>query len=104
MKRISNVKVLVDANAKDILEKVAKKANVKPNKIKYFKIIKKSLDARNKSDIFYNVTADISETAINVCEKEYVKVSNKAKILVVGAGPAGLFCALELLRHGLNDL
>ena len=102
MKRISNVKVLVDASNEDILLAVAKKSNLKPNKIKYFKIIKKSLDARRKNDIFYNVTADVSETTVSSIEKQYKKVSNKARILVVGAGPAGLFCALELLRHGLN--
>ncbi len=102
MKRISNVKVLVDASNEDVLIAVAKKANLKPNKIKYFKIIKKSLDARRKNDIFYNVTADVSETPVSVLEKQYKKVSNKARVLVVGAGPAGLFCALELLRYGLN--
>ncbi len=102
MKRISNVKVLVGASNEDILLAVAKKANIKPNKIKYFKIIKKSLDARRKNDIFYNVTADISESPVNLTKREYKKVSSKAKVLVVGAGPAGLFCALELLRYGLN--
>ena len=102
VKKISNLKVLVDATNQDITLQVAKKANIKPSKIKYFKIIKKSLDARHKNDIFYNVTAEVSETLVNNSEKQYHKVSNKARILVVGAGPAGLFCALELLRHGLN--
>ncbi len=102
MKRIANVKVLVDDNNENILNKVCKKANVKPSKIKYFKIVKKSLDARDKNNVFYNVTADISETSINHPKKEYKKVTKKGRILVVGAGPAGLFCALELLRSGLN--
>ena len=57
MKKVSNVKVLVNASYEDIINSVAKKAGVKPSKIKYFKIVKKSLDARNKSDIFYNISA-----------------------------------------------
>ncbi len=102
MKRITNVKVLVDDNNESILNKACKKANLKPSKIKYFKIVKKSLDARDKSNIFYNVTVDVCETKINPLKKEYKKVTKKGRILVVGAGPAGLFCALELLRSGLN--
>ena len=37
-------------------------------------MLKKSLDARDKNDIFYNVTADVGETVVNSSEKEYKKV------------------------------
>ena len=102
MKKISNVKVLVDATNEDILNAVSKKAGVKPSKIKYFKIVKKSLDARDKNDIFYNISAEVDDIPHAEIIREYKNVSYKAKVLVVGAGPAGLFCALELLRHGLS--
>ena len=102
MKRITNLKVNVDANESEIVNLLSKKANVRQNKIKYFKIIKKSLDARNKDNIFYNMTIDFDDKPIIEKQKDYKKVSNKARILVVGAGPAGLFCSLELLRHGLD--
>ena len=102
MKKVSNVKVLVDATNEDILNAVSKKAGVKPSKIKYFKIVKKSLDARDKNDIFYNISAEVDDIPHTETIREYKNVSYKAKVLVVGAGPAGLFCALELLRHGLN--
>ncbi len=102
MKRITNLKVSVDAKESELISLLSKKANVKPSKIKYFKVIKKSLDARNKDNVFYNMTIDFDEKPIVESEKQYKKVSNKARILVVGAGPAGLFCALELVRHGLD--
>ncbi len=102
MIKISNVKVKVDATPSDIFNSVCKKAKLKSNKIKYFKIIKQSLDARDKNNIFYNISAELDEKPYILPEKEYKKVTNRAKILVVGAGPAGLFCALELLRHGLD--
>lgn len=102
MKRISNIKVKVDGSSEDILNLACKKAGLKPSKIKYFKIVKKSLDARDKSNIFYSVSVELDDKPYTLPKKEYKKVSSKGRILVVGAGPAGLFCALELLRYGLS--
>lgn len=102
MQKISNVKVPINATDKDILLKVCKTARIEASKIKYFKIVKKSLDARNKVNIFYNVSAEVSLETFSVPKKEYSRVKDKGRILVVGAGPAGLFCALDLLRYGLD--
>lgn len=102
MKKISNIKVKVDGSSEDILNLACKKAGLKPSKIKYFKIVKKSLDARDKSNIFYSVSVELDDKPYTLPKKEYKKVSSKGRILVVGAGPAGLFCALELLRYGLS--
>ena len=87
-------------------------------KITTFSILKKSLDARNKNDIHwrYRILIDIEEEdtagVLNYYDevKSYtepeISLPNKAcvkkKVIVVGAGPAGLFCALRLIESGME--
>lgn len=72
---------------------------------KYLKILKKSLDARDKSDIRWVYTVECSDTEQPKIQRTYAQISRKApKIHVVGAGPAGLFCAIRLIRHGFRPV
>ncbi len=100
MNKLTNVKMPVTATESDLLLKASKLSGIPKDKIKHFKIVKKSLDARDKNNIFYNFSLEVSSKRENACEKQYKKVNGKPTVLVVGAGPAGLFCALELLRSG----
>lgn len=76
--------------------------------VKYFAIRKKSLDARDKNDLRYVYTIECSKEDY----KEELPVLNrlpttkhpKDTVLVVGTGPAGLFCALRLLERGITPL
>lgn len=102
MIKVSNIKVRPHEDDRAVLIKACKKARVNIVDVKYFKLVKKSLDARNKSDVFYTCTAEISLTPYKKENKVYGKVKSNAEVLVVGMGPAGLFCALDLLRYGLN--
>ncbi len=102
MIKVSDIKIKPYEDDRAVLIKACKKARVKESDVKYFKIAKKSLDARNKSDIFYNISAELSLTANKRERKVYGKVKSNAEVLVVGMGPAGLFCALDLLRYGLS--
>lgn len=102
MQKISGIKLKPFEDENALLEKASKKAGIPKSKVKYFKLIKKSLDARNKNDVFFTYCVEISDKAYHKIEKVYGKVKNKASVLVVGAGPAGLFCALDLLRYGLS--
>ena len=105
MIQIKDVKVEVTKN--NLKEKIIKKLNVKESDIKKIKITKQSLDARNKSQIFYvyEVEVDVinedlilksNNTLTKSVSKKYnvpsTKNTNK-KIIIVGAGPSGLFCA-----------
>lgn len=107
MIRIPNVKCPV---GKDIY-KIVKKLTGTDVKIK---IVKKSIDARRKSDVHFVYTVDVEspreetllkkvKTAFAVKEKPYV-FPNGAKILtpvvIAGSGPAGLMCGLTLAQNG----
>ncbi len=73
--------------------------------LRYFKILKKSLDARKKPDIrwVYSVECDSRVPAIK--PPEYAKIAGPSpKVVIAGAGPAGLFCAVRLIRHGILPL
>ncbi len=97
---LNNVKLKVFEKEDLLLQKGVK---ISGNKnLKYFKILKKSIDARDKNNIFYVYNIALSETPIINTKKQYGKIAKKGNILVVGAGPCGLFCALDLLRYGFT--
>lgn len=100
MKVVSNVKMPIDASFNDLKVKASKMANFKFDSVKHFKILKKSLDARDKSQLKYVYSVEISQKNELESKVVYKKCNKQANVLVVGAGPAGLFCALDLLRYG----
>ncbi len=97
---LNNVKLNV-LESEELLHNKAKKISGNKN-LKYFKILKKSIDARDKNNIFYVYNLLCSETPILNAKKTYGKINKKGNVLVVGAGPCGLFCALDLLRYGFS--
>ncbi len=67
---------------------------------------KKSLDARGRAP-FFLITADVYAPGELVeAEQGYrlKSVVNASPIHIIGAGPAGLFCALELIELGLKPI
>ncbi len=72
---------------------------------KYFKILKKSLDARDKSDIRWVYTVECSEKPQSPQPRIYERVKSPSpQVFIAGAGPAGLFCAARLVRHGMKPV
>lgn len=71
----------------------------------YIKPIRRSIDARGK-----NVTVKVQvelhpvgKTAISY-SKNYADVSKKSSVIIVGAGPAGLFAAIRLIELGIKPI
>lgn len=67
---------------------------------------KKSLDARGRAP-FFLITANVYAPGELVeAEQGYrlKSVVNASPVHIIGAGPAGLFCALELIELGLKPI
>ncbi len=75
--------------------------------VRYFRIVKKSLDARDKANIRWVYTVEFSAKAHPVPDVlgEKGKLPGKVPFVVIaGMGPAGLFCAVRLLQWGVRPL
>ena len=102
LKTLSNVKLAVGKSESELV-KIAERSLGK--KAAYFAIKKKSLDAREKNNVKYIYTIEFSDKEYHENELAVERIP-KAKlpqkpVVVVGSGPAGLFCALRLLDRGI---
>ena len=81
---------------------------VKPSSITGFTILKQSIDARSRTPkINLTVSAFINEPfqQREIQKLNFKDVSNVTKkVVIIGAGPAGLFAALELIEKGIKPI
>lgn len=91
-----------------LTQQVAKFLKISPKDIQKVVVLKRSFDARQKS-----VKVNVRGNAFLVGEEyhpakvelpDYPNVANKQEVIVVGAGPAGLFAALQLIELGLKPI
>mgnify|MGYP006164952937 FL=1 len=96
------------ASSPDLLKTtIAKQMNILNTEIKHIEILKKSIDARQKTTkINLKVAVYIKEEFIQRVEDlpEYQDVSGKDEVIIIGAGPAGLFAALKLIENGKKPI
>lgn len=92
----------------DYIKKVAaKQLNISFEKVSEFKILKKSIDARSKQIVYQlKIQVGIQEKIPFESAKGLIKkdVSKSTSVIIIGAGPAGLFAALELIDLGLKPV
>ena len=109
---MKEVEIIFKASAKspsreDFLAACSRATGLPVAKIADFKINKRSLDARGK-DILYRyrvIVASFDDGPIPEYKLEpYKDVTNSTPVIVIGAGPAGLFAALKLLQRGLKPI
>lgn len=126
MIRIQQLKVPVGDGREQLLQKIKKALLLKhvsidiEKALSQFCIVKQSIDARDKSNLYYIYTVDVSlpneASIVNrtknknvsiVSERPYHFRKGKPKEqppVVVGTGPAGLFCGLMLARSGYQPI
>ena len=88
-----------------LLGYVSTQLHIDANSIKKVQIVKRSIDARQRNVVInLSIKVYINEYPQSESLVEHIKyqdVSGNTKIIVVGAGPAGLFAALRLIELGL---
>ena len=70
-------------------------------------LVKKSIDARGKRPVYllrYDVYIDETYEAPTPNLEKYADVTDKQRVIIIGAGPAGYFAALECLESGLKPI
>jgi uncharacterized FAD-dependent dehydrogenase len=96
------------ASSPDLLKTtIAKQLNILNTEIKHIEILKRSIDARQKiTKINLKVAVYIKEEFVQRVEDlpEYQDVSGKDEVIIIGAGPAGLFAALKLIEIGKKPI
>lgn len=121
MIRVRQIKINVLNDKPDKLKnKLIKKLNINENNIINYKINRKSIDARDKSNIFYVYELDVNlknENKFNNFNQDIIKVNDesyklpkrgklllKSNPIIIGSGPAGLFCAYMLATYGYKPI
>ena len=94
-------------NEQNIKLFISKDKGIDARTIKAIRVLKRSIDARQRT-IFVNLKVRLYINELPQDEEfirtEYKNVEGKPQVIVVGAGPGGLFAALRLIELGLRPI
>lgn len=121
MLRIQQLKVPLAHDHNEIEKRILKQLHIEKKQLIRYEIRKQSIDARKKKDIFYSYTVDVEvKNEKEILKKVRHNVTKAPEItyqfqitgekalqkppIIIGAGPAGLFCAYMLALHGYQPI
>lgn len=122
MLRINQLKLPLDYGEDDVKLAAAKVIKVHPSDITEVSLFRRSVDSRRKENVHFVLTVDCKvngneKKILKRCDKrrvsesvfyEYhpVELKRKSKFrpVIIGFGPAGMWCALTLARAGLKPI
>lgn len=84
----------------------ANSLNVSPQKITAVEVLKRSIDARGHK-VVYRMQVKVFVDEVYSPENytvNYSNVGDKKPVIIVGAGPAGLFAALQCIEQGMKPI
>lgn len=87
--------------------KIAKHLCISEKDIRDFRLVKRSIDARSKQvkfRLFFDVALQEDLPKLEKEIRTLQDVRNKKPVLVIGAGPAGLFAAIQLIELGYKPI
>lgn len=118
--RINGIKLNIQHSEKELLNTIYRELKITKNNFVKYNINKKSIDARNKNDIKFVYSLDVylknyskiknTRTYSVITESEQYRFNNfgdtllKNPPVIVGSGPAGLFCAYMFAKNGYRPV
>ncbi len=114
--RLLNIPLWLDEDEAQVARRAAERLGVEPASLRGLVVVRRSLDARRKGHPRWLLNAEVDlEGALAGAPPEVVPVpppepapapvkAPQLPPVVLGAGPAGLFCAWALLRRGVRSV
>ena len=122
MIRVHQLKLNIDHTEADLRRKLLKTLHVKEDALLSYQIEKRSLDARKKPQLCYVYTVAVqiknekdflkknrnSNIQVTTLKQYHMQIEGTRRLVdrpvIVGSGPAGLFCAYALAKAGYRPI
>ena len=124
MIQIRQLKLPPGHTERELVEKTAKALHIRPEELEAFRIVRQSIDARRKPEIRLVYTVDVQvkgsekkllaacrknpdigpSDSVRYCFPRPGKETLQGRPVIVGTGPAGLFCGYLLAQAGYRPI